>query len=316
MKSSCNFKIKFFYLISFVALPILVINFMPNFGINKMPCELFSQSMNICIDPDLESLEKIDIHEFIDLVNKEDSILEIGPYFNPQFKGSKVKYFDILTTQDLHNQLLSSSVSTEVGYDSLIEMAREDPSRIPNIDYYNPSGDMSGIQEKFSAIFSSHNIEHQIDLIDHIKQVENLLADGGKFYLIIPDKRFCFDHFIPETQLSDVIGNHFENFKTRHPLRSILAMECETTHNDPRLHWNNNDGIAKGIELECYKKALENFEKMNGEYINAHRWRFTPDQFEFIINKLNDLNYINLKIEKIYYTKRNTFHFYAILYKP
>jgi hypothetical protein len=48
---------------------------------------------------------------------------------------------------------------------------------------------MSLIKEKFSLIFSSHNIEHQVDLVKNLNQVANLLEEGGKFFIIIPDKR-------------------------------------------------------------------------------------------------------------------------------
>ena len=246
---------------------------------------------------------------------------------------------------------------------------------------------MSSINEKFDLIFSSHNIEHQIDLVSHLQQIEKLLNDNGQIILLVPDKRFCFDHFVPESPFSDILESYYNKDKF-HPFRTILSMVCETTHNNPNKHLAGDNGEIKGKDVNCYKEALERYnnslkkhiihipveevqadknldsnavisdfqqvsqvidavqnEKVQGVfqdeqrslhlvnehaqnldsnaaisdfqqvYINAHRWRFTPQQFSFVIDGLNKLDLIHLKIEKLHLTKKNHFEFYVILKK-
>lgn len=231
--------------------------------------------------------------------------LEIAPYFNALLKGEKVKYFDVFDQQ------------------KLIELATEDKAipknkipSIPKIDYVNPVGNMSEIKEKFNLVYSSHNVEHQVDLIKHLNQVANLLEDQGEFFLAIPDHRYCFDHFIPSTPISEVLATFWQAPKT-HSLQTILAMRCETTHNDSTKLWKGDAGemIYKN-NPECYSKALAEYNTANGTYIDAHKWRFTPDSFYNIIETTYKMGLQPLRIKKVYCTEVNSHEFYAILYKP
>jgi len=93
--------------------------------------------------------------------------LEVAPWFVPILVGDGVKYFDVFDQK------------------TLIEKAKKDGQsidKIPHMNYTDPTGDMSGIKEKFALVFSSHNIEHQIDLVKHLNQVGNLLENNGKFF--------------------------------------------------------------------------------------------------------------------------------------
>ena len=42
---------------------------------------------------------------------------------------------------------------------------------------------------------SSHCIEHQIELVRHLKAVSRLLSPLGVYLMLVPDCCFCFDHF-------------------------------------------------------------------------------------------------------------------------
>ena len=42
---------------------------------------------------------------------------------------------------------------------------------------------------------SSHCIEHQIELVRHLKAVSRLLSPLGVYLMLVPDYCFCFDHF-------------------------------------------------------------------------------------------------------------------------
>ena len=130
--------------------------------------------------------------KLIALAQQHDEILEIGPFFAPCLEGPQVTYFDVLGKQDLIRRAL------ELGYDT---------DRIPEIDYVSPTGDLSIIDRRFPALLSSHCIEHQPDLIAHLQKTYALLEPGGCYYLMIPDKRFCYDHFLGESNLAEVLSS-------------------------------------------------------------------------------------------------------------
>ncbi len=248
-----------------------------------------------------EHFDTISRPDFIKLINRDLKSLEIGPYYAPVLTGRNAKYFDVLSKEELIKKAISEKLSVD---------------NIPNIDYLEPKGDLSIVKEKFDLVFSSHNIEHQVDLIKHLNQVADVMNEGAEFYLFIPDKRFCFDHFIAETPLSEIIAVH-EMGLTTHSLQTVLSMRCETTHNDAVRHHGNDNGERLGDNnINCYKDALKEFKLANGSYIDVHKWRFTPSSFNLIIEKLYDMRFINLKIKKLYGTQGNSHEFSVILYKP
>lgn len=275
-------------------------------------CELFSNAVGICQTNELYYVcDPSPREQFKSLNKNEIKILEIGPYSNPYYRGSNVKYFDAMTQEEIRNQIANE---TDPVIKNNIVANHLELSKVPIIDYVNKNGDMSDINETFDLIFSSHNIEHQVDLVSHLQQLEKLINDNGQIILLVPDKRFCFDHFVPESPFSDILESYYNKDKF-HPLRTILSMVCETTHNFPNKHYAKDNGEIKGKDVNCYKEALERYNNAQGEYINAHRWRFTPGQFSFIVDGLNKLDLVHLKIEKLHLTKEDHFEFYVTLKK-
>jgi SAM-dependent methyltransferase len=227
----------------------------------------------------------------------ENSILEIGPFFSPCVKGDNVSYFDVLDTAGLIKRAQARG---------------RDVSGIPHIDFVSESGDLSVVDRKFNAVISAHCIEHQTDLIRHLQQVRNVLLPGGKYYLIVPDKRFCFDHFIPETTLDEVID---AQGRTRHPLMKVIEHRALTTHNNPIRHWNGDhfDPNYSDSILRRTKAAIEEFEAANGNYIDVHSWQFTPKVLTELIRRLQSQRLIAMFVVSINETPRNRFEFTAVL---
>lgn len=236
--------------------------------------------------------------DFIKLIDLNLDSLEIGAYFRPLLTGKNVKYFDVLDKKGL---IIKAKIDLVDG------------SKILDVDYVEPNGNLDIIDKRFNNVFSSHNIEHQTDLIKHLNQVENLLKSNGRYYMMIPDKRYCFDHYVPETWLSDVLDAFFSERKV-HTLHKVLTM-CETTHNNAKEHWSGNHGNFPNFNLHCYLYQLEKFNEANGSYVDSHNWRFTQESFEVILNNLNNLGLINLEIEKIYCPSVGSNQFMVILKK-
>lgn len=241
---------------------------------------------------------KISKKKFLCTIPKNASILEIGPFYNPVCKGENVKYFDIINREDLIRR--AKSINSKI-----------EESSVPFIDFVSPTGDLAIINETFDIVISSHAIEHQLDLIDHLQKTSNLLKKNGKYYAIIPDKRFCFDYYNNETTIADVINSNCYK-QTKHSLKSVIEHRALTTHNSAKKHWIGIHGSLNNT-VNRIKEAIEEYNQ--SDYVDVHAWCFTPNSFTKIINLLYELGYIDFKIKTLYHTSVKKLEFYVVLEK-
>lgn len=235
---------------------------------------------------------------FLELVNASKPTLEIGPFYRPMVKGNAVRYFDTLDRDALRKRALE------------LNLGEVDP---PTIDYVSPFGDMSIVDRTFENVVSSHCIEHQPDLVRHLQDVGRLLEPGGKYYVIAPDKRYCFDHFVPETSLSDVICAHAQK-RTNHTMDNFVRHRSLITHNNSKRHWRGDHvdpGYFKNLPARTLAAADE-FQSMEG-YVDVHAWQFTPETFRAICQALFDLKLSPLRVVQVNRTPRKQLEFTAIL---
>ena len=165
-------------------------------------------------------------------------------------------------------------------------------------------------------MFSSHVIEHQPNFIRHINNVSNILNNGGKYYIICPDKRYCFDYYKNLTRLIDIVAADIEN-RSLHSVRALLEERTHTTHNDARDHWMGKHGVLPSGEQKPkgIRAMTEEINQQPESYKDTHSWYFTPLSFSMIVKELNSLSLIDMVIEKIYPTVVGKKEFIAILKK-
>ena len=187
--------------------------------------------------------------------------LEVGPFDAPFLQGPSVKYFDILDQQQLRERAVRE---------------RRNPDGCPFIHF---TGRLADIPQRFQAVFSAHTVEHTPDLIGHLRDVANLLRPGGSYFLIVPDKRYCFDHFLPESTLAQVLVGQGRLRPTLDAVRDHLTCSA---HNIAPLHWLGIHGKPGPIE----RAERELAEAERGQYVDVHQWLFTPASFLSIVSKL------------------------------
>ena len=227
--------------------------------------------------------------------------LEIGPFDCPQVAGPGVRYFDVLDR------------------DALIERARghgRSFGEVPVIDYVSPTGDLDIVDQTFSTVFSSHTIEHQPDLLGHLKQVARLLEDGGRYHLIIPDRRYCFDRFNPESTLAEVLKAHGEQ-RQRHSEAAIRAHIENVTHNNALAHWLGSHGEPLVLSDKT-RQGLADSEVARaeaGEYVDVHAWVFTPQSFLNLMRELRAHHELPFAVESVSRTRFGEQEFFARLRK-
>ncbi|MCG6859306.1 MAG: class I SAM-dependent methyltransferase [Salaquimonas sp.] len=236
---------------------------------------------------------------FLKLVPRDRPVLEVGPFTTPAIEGDNVRYFEVLDR------------------DALIRRAQIfglPDDNVPEIHYMDPNGDLSAVPDKFSAVVSSHCIEHQPDLVHHLQQVSALLEPGGYYFLVIPDKRYCFDHFLAESTIAKVVAAHRAGQRT-HRLESVLEHRALTTHNDPVRHWagdHADENYWQSIAVRVLA-AMTEFDNARGSYVDVHAWQFTPNSFKRIITCLADIGLGRFLPERVYATPNPRLEFTAVL---
>lgn len=236
---------------------------------------------------------------FLRQVPKEDA-LEIGPFASPTLIGPGVTYFDVLDTPALHAR------AAALGWDR---------SRIPPISYVSPMGDLAVVDRQFTAALSSHAIEHQPDLVAHLAGVERLLYPGGRYWIIVPDKRYTFDRLLPETTLDEVLEAHRTGRKVHTPA-AVLAHRLGTTHNNAIKHWLGLHGsLAPAAAVRASAQA-DAARAEAGDYIDVHALIVTPVRFAAIVEGLNRKGLTTLEVEAVHDTPFATHEFCAVLRKP
>lgn len=238
--------------------------------------------------------------ELLSSVDPRDTVLEIGPFTKPLMRGPNVRYFDVLDKEKLIIRAAEHNYNAEAPVD---------------IDYVSGNGDLGIVDARFDFVVSSHCIEHQPDLIRHLQGVERLLNANGKYLLVIPDKRYCFDHFMPLTAIDDVMTAYADK-RTLHALASHKREATLRTHSDPRRHWSGDHGTPLGEENFTREDELEVMSRIErNQYSDIHAWYFTPPSFAEVVNALVKTKMSNLHVSAVYSTPRNDLEFCAVLQK-
>ena len=247
-----------------------------------------------------------DRNAFASLVSGEHA-LEIGPYAQPLLRGTHVKYADIFSTEELRE---------------MAPLTQLDPAGVPQIDWVVAPNDLGTIDTTFDAVLSSHAIEHQPNLIGHLRQVSRLLQAGGRYLLLVPDHRYCFDHFKTPSTIVDVLDAFVRDVQLHDP-RSLILSRLLITHNEPVRHWNGDHGqpehnphFPDDDRLKLLSDSLELLRSAPRALFNDHAWFFTPKSFTGIINDIAALGLVDFRLKRLYPTQHGTLEFWAVLRKP
>lgn len=270
--------------------------------VGKMIAATLAPVYSLLAAPSRRGLKSaVDRDKFLAPIRSIENTLEIGPFYAPLLPNAC--YFDVLNRQQLRSR------AAMLGFDN---------SGCPEIDYVSAEGDLTIVDRTFDAVLSSHAIEHQPDFVSHLQIIEQMLTSGGKYYLIIPDKRYCMDHFTPESQLADICQAHLEKRKF-HSAASIIRHHFHVTHNRAVKHWIGIHGQKpeRFVDISKLNDGIADWQNtLDGLYVDVHGWRFTPEGFAHIIAGLNQLGWVDLRLTDIHDTKFGTQEFFAILERP
>lgn len=236
---------------------------------------------------------------FFSSVKPDEDVLEIGPYLSPGMRGDRVKYFEILDSDGLIARAAS------IGHHNI---------PVPRIDYVSPAGDLAIVEDNmFDVVFSCHCIEHVPDLIRHLNHVDRILRPGGRFMVMIPDKRYCFDHHVSTSTIADVVQAWHER-RVAPNLANFVQGYALATHNDTKRHWAGDHGTQKVFEDPgIVSESIQKYEETTESYTDLHVWRFTPRSFREITTQLLSAQLTRLRPDVVVGTSKDSNTFFAIL---
>lgn len=264
--------------------------------------EAYGHFLNVGKQHGLRGSPGCDQGFFVRLIQelRPSSILEIGPGASPKLTGPNVFYFDVKTEAELRERYNGSATIPKA------------------IHFVEKDGNLGIIDQKFDVIFSSHVIEHTSDLVAHLQQIGTLLNDGGYYFVVVPNRKYTFDHFKANTLLEEVVAVHIDpNGSEAHFLKSFLLEEFRRTHNTPKLHWANDHGSASGFQVS-FDEVLKKYKNVKGRPVarsGYHRWFFDEDSFRQIIDGVHALGVSPLRLRECYNTTRDSLSFNAIMWK-
>jgi len=228
--------------------------------------------------------------------------IEIGPSHNPiapKSSGYNVHIIDHCSQADLRAKYKAHGVNIDA---------------IEPVDFIWSGQDycqLTGKEHFYGWIIASHVIEHTPDLISFINQCDSVMAEDGILSLVIPDKRYCFDHFRGTTNLAQVIDAHFESRK-RHSAGAAVEYYLNVVKRGGNIAWGQGiEGEYSFVHgLSDAKAAIDRIRLANA-FIDLHGWCFTPTSFRLLIQDLNDLGFIKMK--ELYSSPTEGCEFYVTL---
>ena len=230
-------------------------------------------------------------------------ILEIGPYMSPLITDRDVDTFDVLS----HEDLVTRGKSENGPY-----------YLIPPVTWIGTNASPEYINKKFDLILSSHVVEHQIDLIEHFQNIQNLLEVGGIYAALIPDHRYCFDHFNSPSSIVDVLIAH-KNKGANHTLKSFLEDRLTTSHNTTIDYWAGKPGEEKfkNLTLAAIENLFDEYSGLVGKnsYVDVHAWKFTEKTFLEIFMTLNRWGSTRLAVIRSFPVQQGNNEFWVLFRK-
>lgn len=235
-------------------------------------------------------IEYTALRPLLNSVEENSYILEIGGGYNPRFK--KDRYCNAYHLDHCDTSSLRAKYVKDGTVSHLVD-------QIQYVDFvYNGSPIETIIPPplRFDYIYSSHAIEHQVDLVGHLRSLEHLLAPQGRIILVIPDLRACFDRFRFPTVTSDALAVYLRNQKI-HQGKQVFEALAQSISLNPGRTIRQRELIRTTFShpLQTAYDAMCRAERDDAAFSDFHAWTFTPSSFRLMILELFLLHLLRLK---------------------
>ena len=212
------------------------------------------------------------------------------PATTPPFRieTAPVRTLDVFTTEELRQRAKA-------------------PEMVPNIDaVWRGEPYQQLLKQQFNAVVGIASLDHQPCLTTHLSFVSTVLKPGGQYFVALPDRRYGADHFLPDSTLADVL-DAFAQRRMRHSARSLAAPLFLGTHDDAARHWAGDHGLppeARPPEAQHTRAIADILRQVRGgdSYLDARAWQFTPESFQWLLNRMAQYGLSPFRVERLYPT--------------
>ena len=212
--------------------------------------------------------------------------LEVGASHKPTVSredGFQVEYLDHATREELVAKYSGHGV---------------DLDRIPEVDHVwrgEPYPELVGGTERYDWVIACHVLEHTPDRVRFLKDCEAILKPGGVLCLVLPDMRRCFDALRFPTGLAEVCQAHdLEN--SRHDGAVLYEAHVTALRLAGRTVWDHSTtGSSEPVHTGEQAAGVAAAADATQEYMDAHRWAFTPHSLRGLVEDLHALGHSGLR---------------------
>jgi hypothetical protein len=220
--------------------------------------------------------------------------LELGPLDSPITVAgeSDVRYLDVHDTEGVRAHYADDP-------NVLLEM-------IPDIDFVLIEGESVRTVAEAAApgapydwVMASHVIEHVPDVVGWLRELAELVVDGGALVLAVPDRRYCFDAHRPPTTTGQALAA-FERGDTRPGIRAVYDFFSTVVDVNTTGLWRGQRPPGWGRRIHDLPYALAAMERTRaGEYVDCHVWTWTPDALVQFLRDLRALDLCEWYVEQL-----------------
>lgn len=224
--------------------------------------------------------------------------LEIGPSHRPiapKARGFRVEILDHLDQAGLRAKYTPHGVDLD---------AIEPVDHVWSGQSY---AELTGRPHGYRWVIASHLIEHTPDLIGFVQSCEGVLDEDGVLVLIVPDKRYCFDHLRQNSSLAQIIDAH-EAGRTIHSPGTAADYFLNVVSKGGEIAWSRRSWgkLAYVHGLPDAKAGMEAIRTQKA-YLDLHAWCFTPSHFRLLMSDLALLDYTALRETRFFDTETHEF---------
>ncbi|MEY4393673.1 MAG: hypothetical protein RL595_922, partial [Planctomycetota bacterium] len=121
--------------------------------------------------------------------------------------------------------------------------------------------------------------------------------------LVVPDKRYCFDHFRPLTGLARIVDSH-ANQNRIHSEGTAAEYFMQVVSRGGQNDWQSFS-TQPFAHIHTSEEALKAMGAIAGEklFMDLHAWCFVPSSFRLLMNDLYLLGYTQLREVAFYPTE-------------
>jgi hypothetical protein len=184
-----------------------------------------------------------------------------------------------------------------------------DLAQIEDVDFVwrgEPLHEVVGGSDRYDWIIASHVIEHLPNPVSFFDGCREVLRPEGVVSLVIPDKRYCFDHFRPLSTSGEIL-DAFEQRRVRPTPGSVFDSVANCVTLEGQTSWSANDPEGDFRNVYTFETARNAWDRAKRGHEDAHIWRFTPASFRLILQDLRSLGLLRLDLIHEFDTAGNEF---------